>query len=408
MSASQPSNVSVLDRWQAADAAICSTALALRAYSSRLIGRDSSLVLYGGGNTSLKQDGVLYVKGTGRNLANVTADDLTPLDWGRLQQLLDDHSRSESELMAAVDDCVIRPDTPRPSIETYMHAAIDRRYVEHAHADAVLALFNVADPVGLCRAVFGDAVRVVPYRHSGIALGRACRDVLRQNSAAGVTGLILAYHGVVAFGDSAESSYRNLLTIVNTAEQYLREHGAWHLPDTPPHLPETLDDAHDEYLGILQTEVSHVAEFPLAMKCVTSPLSLAFARHPELSSMATQGPPTPQHAIYTKRVPMIGGNVNEYSDNYVAYLRQHLGDTARGHIDPAPRVVVDPRFGFCAFGVNAHYADITAEIFVHDMAIMLRAQAHAGYRAAPAADIARAELEYGGFEQPFRKSQIAP
>lgn len=396
------------DQWLTAEADRQASPLALRAYSSRLIGSDSNLVLYGGGNTSLKQDGVLYVKGTGRNLANVTADDFTPLDWGRLQQLLDDHSRSESELMAAVDDCVIRPDTPRPSIETYMHAAIDRRYVEHAHSDAVLALFNVADPVSLCRAVFGDAVRVVPYRHSGIALGRACRDVLRQNSASGVTGLILAYHGVVAFGDSAESSYRNLLTIVNTAEQYLREHGAWHLPDTPPRIPETCEDAHDQCLETLQDAISRVAGVPLQRTRVTTPLSLAFARHPELSSMATQGPPTPQHAIYTKRVPMIGRNVNEYSDNYAAYLRQHLGNTAQGYIDPAPRVVVDPRFGFCAFGVNAHYADITAEIFVHDMAIMLRAQAHAGYRAAPAADIARAELEYGGFEQPFRKSQIAP
>jgi rhamnose utilization protein RhaD (predicted bifunctional aldolase and dehydrogenase) len=390
----------VQDRWQTAEADGHSDALVLRAYSSRLIGADTDLVLHGGGNTSVKQDGVLYVKGTGRNLAAVTPDDFTPLDLKALQKGLSGRERNDTDLMSMVDSCLLRPDAPRPSIETYMHAAIDHPYVEHAHADAVLALFNIPDPESLCRSIFGNRVRVVPYRHSGIALGRACSDAVQDDGAAEVIGLILAYHGVVAFGGTAESSYRNLLTIVNTAEDWLRQRGAWQLPEASGFEAHS----HDEALQDLCSVISLHAGMPLDMKRVTTPLSLAFANHPALQTMATQGPPTPQHAVYAKRIPLIGRNVAQYVHEYTDYLKRHLGDGALERLDPAPRVVVDPRFGVCAFGVNAHYAAVTAEIFSHDMAIMLRAQAHAGYRAASPGDIARAELEYSGFEQPFRQT----
>ena len=115
-----------------------------------------------------------------------------------------------------------------------------------------------------------------------------------------------------------------------------------------------------------------------------------------------QGPPTPQHAIYTKRVPLIDDDVAAYAGRYRDYLARTLGHAADRRIDAAPRIAVGPAFGVCAFGVNDHYAAVAAEIYLHDIDIMTRASAHGTYRSAAEQDIARAELEYGGFEQRVR------
>jgi rhamnose utilization protein RhaD (predicted bifunctional aldolase and dehydrogenase) len=142
------------------------------------------------------------------------------------------------------------------------------------------------------------------------------------------------------------------------------------------------------------------------MHLVSTPETLAFARRTDLGDVALQGPPTPQHAIYTKRLPLIDGDMQSYAARYQMYLQQTLGDAAHG-LDMAPRIVLDPAFGLCAFGVNDHYAAIAAEIYLHDIAIISRASAHGRYRSASAEDIARAELEYGGFEQRVRERQPA-
>lgn len=143
------------------------------------------------------------------------------------------------------------------------------------------------------------------------------------------------------------------------------------------------------------------------MKVVCTPETLAFAQRPDLATVSQQGPPTPQHAIFTKRVPLIDGDVIAYAARYHDYLERTLGTAARGRIDAAPRIALDPRFGLCGFGVNAHYATIAAEIYLHDIDIITRASTHGDYRAAGEHDIARAELEYGGFELRVRE-QLNP
>ena len=105
-----------------------------------------------------------------------------------------------------------------------------------------------------------------------------------------------------------------------------------------------------------------------------------------------------------KRLPLIDGDVDVYARRYRSYLQQTLGSTPHG-LDGAPRIALDPDFGLCAFGVNEHYAGVAAEIYRHDIAIISRASAHGCYRSASAEDIARAELEYGGFEQRVRAIQ---
>jgi rhamnose utilization protein RhaD (predicted bifunctional aldolase and dehydrogenase) len=256
----------------------------------------------------------------------------------------------------------------------------------------VLAVANVASCEATCREVFGELAPVVPYRHSGVALARACKTVFESQVSPSTIGLILAYHGVVAFGHSARESYENLVRLVSLAEAWLQRRNAWTLPRANAAAAAT--DAAE----ILRAAASGIAGFPLAMHLDSSPEALAFARRADLAELSRQGPPTPQHAIFTKRLPLVDGDVDAYAAAYRGYLERNLGaDAAR--IDAAPRIVLDPRFGLCAFGVNAHYAAVAAEVFRHDIDILSRASAHGEYRAATAHDIARAELEYGGFEQ---------
>lgn len=384
--------------WNEAAAQRHATPLALRAYTSRLIGSDPELVLHGGGNTSLKTAGTLYIKGTGADLAAVREEHFTALDLDRLRELLDDPELSDGERMRRVDACKHSPQSAKPSIETLLHAALPHPHVEHAHADAVLAVANVENCEATCAEVFGELAPVVPYRHSGAALARACRDVFETKATGNTIGLILAFHGVVAFGGSARESYANLLRLVGRAEDWLRSRNAWLLP---------MADAVKTDIAAaerLREAASALAGFPLAMRVMNTPEILAFTRRSDLATVARQGPPTPQHAIYTKRVPLIGADLDTYAADYLAYLQQTLGDT-HCNMDAAPRIALDPAFGLCAFGVNEHYAGIAAEIYRHDIAIISRASAHGRYRSASAEDIARAELEYGGFEQRVRLAQ---
>lgn len=384
--------------WDDATAQGHATPLALRAYTSRLIGGNADLVLQGGGNTSLKSADTLFVKGTGADLAVVSEAHFTALDLQRLRRLLDDPRLSDAERMRGVDACKKNAQSAKPSIETLMHAALPHAHVEHAHADAILAVANVDRCVETCAEVFGDLAPVVPYRHSGAGLALACKQVFEAHATNRSIGLILAFHGVVAFGHSARESYENLLRLVTLAEDWLRQRGAWVLPTTPA---VTADVAMAEEL---RARASAIAGFPLAMHLTCTPETLAFARRPDLAHIAQQGPPTPQHAVYTKRVPLIDGDMPAFAERYRTYLQETLGDIPH-NIDAAPRIVVDPAFGLCAFGVNGHYARIAADIYRHDIAIISRASAHGHYRSASAEDMARAELEYGGFEQCLLRQQ---
>lgn len=378
--------------WNDEAAGQCATPLALRAYTSRLIGGNCDLVLQGGGNTSFKTAHILHVKGSGSDLSAVREEHFTALDLHALRELLDDSQAGDAELMRRVDDCKQLPLAPKPSIETLMHAALPFSHVEHAHADAVLAVANVASCEATCSEVFGKLAPVVPYRHSGIALARACKTVFESKATASTIGLILAFHGVVAFGHSARESYENLVRLVGLAEEWLQRRRAW----TLPRASETAGSA--GAAEALRAAASEIAGFPLAMHLDSSPEVLAFSRRTDLAELSRQGPPTPQHAIFTKRLPLVGSDMAAYAAEYRDYLDRELG-MAAARIDAAPRIILDSGFGMCAFGVNSHYAAVAAEVFRHDITIISRASAHGQYRAAPVHDIARAELEYGGFEQ---------
>ncbi|HEX6827751.1 MAG TPA: class II aldolase/adducin family protein, partial [Burkholderiales bacterium] len=388
--------------WNDQDAARHPGELGQRVYSSRLLGSVPELVLHGGGNTSLKieESGgeVLYVKGSGADLARVSEKDFTPLRLEAARALLDEPDLDNAAMERRLRDCLLKAGAPRPSIETLLHAALPYRYVEHTHADAVLALANTARGAAVVSQVFGELAPLVPYRHSGVALARACASAHRDHGTPTTIGLVLQFHGTVAFGASARQSYENMLRLVTLAEDYLASRGAWELPRAA--VPAAAPDP--TAIALLRRDVSRAAGFPLIGRVERDPLTLAFAARPDLAAISQAGPPTPQHAVFARRVPLLGRDAAAFSASYRAYLDRHLGDAWRGVLDPSPRIALDPEFGLVAFGVDARHAAIAAEIYRHDIAIVSRASAHDRYASAPEAAIAQAELEYGGFEPRLR------
>lgn len=394
--------------WRDADAALHTGPLGERVYTSRLLGGDPALVLYGGGNTSLKlresgPDGaprdVLYVKGSGSDLARVGAGDFTPLALDAARALLAGESLSNAAMYPALERAALRPGAPRPSIETLLHAALPFPYVDHTHADSVLAVANCARSDALIAEIYGELAPPVPYRHSGFALAQACRDVHGQRATSRTIGLILQFHGVVAYGRSARESYENLLQLVTLAEDYLQARGAWELA----RAAEPAAPADPLAVAELRADASRAAGFPLVLRLARDPVVLAFCRRGDLAEVSQQGPATPQHAIFTRRVPLLGRDVKRFVAEYRAYLTASLPADAASRLDASPRIVLDPELGMAALGVTARHAAMAAEVYRHDIEIISRACAHDAYRAAPAAAIAEAELEYGGFEAQVRR-----
>ncbi len=348
-------------------------------------------MLHGGGNTSVKAlgDEILWVKGSGSDLAQVTEQDFTPLSIKPVRRLLRHEDLSNEQMMAALASCVREPGRPKPSIETLLHAALPFRYVEHTHADAILALTNTGNGEAIARRIFGELAPLVPFRHSGFDLAKTSFELFRRDRTPRTIGLILLQHGVFAFGDSAKAAYENMLELVGLAEAYLCEHKAWVLPRAEEGGRWTTRE-----IAELRRDISRAAGFPLLARVRDDAQTLAFARRPGLAQLLQEGPATPQHAVFIKRTPMTGRDVAGYAAAYDRYT-----GGARGAPDSAPRVVLDPAFGALVLGFGPDYLQITDDIFRHGREIMTRASAHDRYQGLPPQAILEAEIHYGGFER---------
>ena len=400
--------------WNDAEARTFKSDLGLRVYTSRLLGRDRSLVLHGGGNTSVKirernlvgeEEDILYVKGSGWDLETIEEAGFSPVRLAHLVRLSRLESLTDPEMVNELATHVTRASAPAPSVETILHAILPHRYVDHTHADAVLSVTNTADGEARIREIYGDKAVLIPYIMPGFDLARLCAQRFPAAAAPGTIGMILMNHGVFSFGATARESYERMIALVQLAEDYLARKHAWS-------LPEPKDGAADRTVGReiaqLRLDVSAAAGFPLLMHCHRDARRLAFARRADLARAAT-GPATPDHAIRTKRLPLIGRDVTAYVNEYHAYFNEHSprAKEPKTILDPAPRVVLDPELGMCVLGRTAKEASIVGDLYSHTMDVIDRAELLGGFRPLPTKDIF--DVEYWDLEQAkLRKGQRPP
>lgn len=372
--------------WNEAEAASFDGPLGLRVYSSRLLGRDKSLVLHGGGNTSCKlpernlfgeEEEVLYVKGSGWDLETIEAAGFAPVRLEHMRRLAALPSLSDPEMMNELATHTLRAGAPAPSVETLLHAILPYRYVDHTHADAVLAVSNSPDGEKRMRDLYGDKAVVVPYVMAGFGLAARCAREFPARATKGTIGMVLLSHGILSCGADARESYERMIELVSMAERYLEKQKAWTIslpPAAPPAFRRT-------ELAALRRDASRAAGFPLLARSNTSPKALAFARHAQVKRLSQGGPATPDHVIYTRPVPMIGRDVEGFVSSYRKYFDKYVGKAGKTMLDPAPRVALDAELGLVAFGRNAAEARIAEELYEHTIDIILRAEALGGWRA---------------------------
>ena len=205
-------------------------AVALRIYTSRLIGADPELVLHGGGNTSVKgsyetllgdEVEAIFVKGSGWDLDRLEPAGLPAMDLAYLRRLRALDALADEELVNELRTHLFDAGAPNPSVETLLHAFLPHRFVDHSHADAVVALTNQPDGEAWVREALGQHVIALPYIMPGLPLAKAVADAYEARPDA--LGIVLCKHGLFSFGDDARESYERHIELVDRCEGHLRQ-----------------------------------------------------------------------------------------------------------------------------------------------------------------------------------------
>lgn len=396
--------------WNDAEAVQYAGDLGLRVYTSRLLGRETALVLHGGGNTSVKvreanilseQEEILYVKGSGWDLETIEAAGFAPVRMAHLLKLAALPSMSDPQMVNELKTQMTQSSAPTPSVETILHAILPHKYVDHTHADSIVAITNTPGGEARIREIYGDTLVTVPYIMPGFDLARLCALEFRKQAHARTQGMVLLKHGIFSFGKTARESYERMIHLVTRAEDYLRGKNAWDLP-APRHPPVTSPLRIAQ--ATLRKAVSEAAGAAMIVRSYRGARCMDFVQRPDVATLSQQGPATPDHVIRTKRLPQLGRDVTRYVNEYRAYFSRQSATAkeAKTMLDPAPRVILDSQLGVCCAGRSGKDAAIVGDIYQHTIEVMLRATALGGYEALPERDIF--DMEYWDLEQAKLKS----
>ncbi len=391
--------------WKEQEADACGNELALRVYSSRLLGRDPSLVLHGGGNTSVKiteknavgeEEEILYIKGSGWDLETIEVEGFAPVRLQPMVKLATLDTLTDPQMVNELKTQLTRADAPGPSVETILHAALPFRYVDHTHADAVVTITNTADGRKRIEEIYGDDVVVVPYVMPGFDLAREVARLFTEQAGPQTIGMILMNHGVFSFADSAKESYERMILLINRAEQYLKNHNAWEL-DTSAKKNGTQGNRVE--IAELRQAVSEKAGRSMLLHVTNSTQGWDFVRREDVGDISQQGPVTPDHVIRTKAIPMLGRDVEQYAQAYEKYFSTHepAAKERKTMLDSAPRVILDQDLGLCCVGKSVKDVAIVHDIYEHTMECIVRAEKLGGWQALLPADLF--DIEYWDLEQ---------
>jgi len=402
-----------------------SEALALRTYSSRLVGSDPALVLHGGGNTSVKDSArtvlgetveVLCIKGSGWDLATMEPQGHPAVRLEALRAMRKLDRLSDEAMVASIRSNLLDPAAPNPSIETLLHAWLPARFVDHTHADAILALADQPDGRKIFTQLFGKGLVWVPYVMPGFALAKRCAQAFDEVAAHGPPELVvLEKHGLITWGETAKESYERTIAAVSRAELYAADRSTTVAlaGNTPVHAPETL--VLPRLRGVLAKLAEDAPERGPVVRARATESVLAFLDRPDAGELVSRGCVTPDHVIRTKPTalfvpkPMFSdpeklssqleAAVADYARKYDAYFEEQsrAKKVQKKKLDPWPRVVLLPGFGACAVADTAREADVALDIYEHTIDVMTVAAEVGTYAPCSRADLF--DVEYWSLEQ---------
>ncbi len=435
----------VLNRWNDADAikfvdaAGSNTAdqeLALRVYSSRIIGQDENLVMHGGGNTSCKlkrldvfgnEMDVLHIKGSGWNLGSIEAAGLPAVRLDPLLELRSLDALSDECMVNVLRSNLLDASCPNPSVETLLHAFLPHKYIDHTHATAMLSLADLPNVTEVVREIFGERLVCIPFIMSGIDLAKVVADIQDANPDA--EGFILINHGHVAFGDSAKQSYDRLIEHTNMVETWLENTSGVVLKKAVgkssemsanaakilPMLRGIIGDANADFTGN--------PDYAMPIMDMRNGENVQeFFERSDLSDLSRRGVATPDHVIRTKNYPLyltadtlskgresVRQAVDDYIAEYTAYFK---GNAARFEEDektllmPTPKLAWIEGLGVVGMSDDASAASAVSDLAAQNITVMSNAEACGGFR--PIDTEILFDMEYWSLEQAKLDTKAAP
>lgn len=398
--------------------------LALRVYTSRLLGQDPRLVLHGGGNTSVKtraidladdEIDVLCVKGSGWDLGDIEPPGLPAVRLAPLLKLRARASLSDEEMVRYQRAHLLDPSAPNPSVETLLHAFLPLKYVDHTHSTAVLSIADQPDAAALCAEIYGRRFGIVPYIMPGFALAKKAAEVYEQDPA--VEGLVLLKHGIFTFGADARQSYERMVAAVTMAEERLAKGRKTILAGALPQQIGSVAEIAPILRGACSLKDGKVegAWRRLILDFRTGPAILDYVNGADLTRYALQGVVTPDHTIRTKNIPLVlpapdaadiagfrAGSrraADDFVTAYRAYFARHnaTAEPQKKPLDPLPRVALVPGLGLFGMGRSKKDAAIAADIAENAVATITDAEAIGRFEALSEADLFA--MEYWSLEQ---------
>jgi len=399
--------------------------LALRIYTTRLLGREPKLVLHGGGNTSVKtvlpdligeRVDVLCVKGSGGDMAVIEPAGLPAVRLDRLRKLRGRATLTDEDMVRVQRENLLDPMAPNPSVETLLHAFLPHKFVDHTHSTAVLSLVDQPDGEALCAEIYDGRASVVPYIMPGFALAKKAAEV--YEAAPKVEGLILIKHGIFTFGASAREAYERMIELVTLAEARvaLNRKSVFATAQLPQRLA-PLGDVAPALRGALSLKDEKVdgAWRRLILDFRATPATLNYVNGAELTRYSQAGVVTPDHTIRTKNWPLIvpapeEGKAHDFKrsaqkavaafvESYKAYFARNnarVGAIKR-MLDPLPRVTLVPGLGLFGLGRTKKEARIAADLAEAAIETITDAEAISRFESISEADMF--DMEYWSLEQ---------
>lgn len=349
--------------------------LALRIYTTHLLGKNPKLVLHGGGNSSVKSIGknlykknvnLIYVKGSGWDMSNLNELGMPGLELNPLLETVKLNKLNDNDMVNLLRSNLINANSPNPSVETLLHAYLPFKFVDHTHSNAFLSILNQPNSQALIKKIFGNKVGIVPYIMPGFSLAKECLKIFKKDEK--VQGLALINHGIFTFGDSAKQSYERMINFVSDVENYISKNKV----KLKAHTNKSKINMSDFMLSVRKS-FSTYSNHKWILKFHNNNDDQVIASTQNLNNLINKGPVTPDHVIRIKskilfisknKFQKIDEEIKKYCQSYKKYYLRNKTFVHNCTItDPLPRIIILEGIGILSLGKKLKDQKISYDIF---------------------------------------------